>query len=99
MTGEHLAQPLWRADPRSKLDSAPLAHALRELAGERGLGEVEALAHSGALRREVRSVLRADRVQVRDGRAPGAHPAAGGPGRAGRRCVRRGGQTSRQARG
>jgi hypothetical protein len=47
MTGEHLAQPLWRADPRSKLDSAPLAHALRALAGERGLGEVEALARYG----------------------------------------------------
>ena len=64
VTGEQLAQPLWRADPRSKLDSAPVAHALRQLAGDRGLDQVEALARSGALRREVRSVLRSDRVKV-----------------------------------
>jgi conjugative relaxase-like TrwC/TraI family protein len=60
-TGERIAAPVWRADPRSKLDAAPLAHALKRLAQARGV-RPEELARSAALRRDVRAVLRDDRV-------------------------------------
>jgi len=36
-TGEQRMAPLWRADPRSKLDAAPLTAALRNLAASRGV--------------------------------------------------------------
>lgn len=65
ITGEQIAKPLWRADPRSKLDAAPIAHALRELAAARGLASVEDLARSRALRQDIRSALHGkDRIKV-----------------------------------
>jgi hypothetical protein len=43
ITGEQRVAPLWRADPRSKLDAGPLQAALREFAASRGV-EVSELA-------------------------------------------------------
>jgi len=37
VTGEQRVAPLWRADPRSKLDATPLVAELRKLAASRGV--------------------------------------------------------------
>jgi conjugative relaxase-like TrwC/TraI family protein len=55
-TGEVRCAPLWRADPRSKLAAAPLLEALKSRAAEQGVGDLEALAGSKALKGDVRSI-------------------------------------------
>jgi conjugative relaxase-like TrwC/TraI family protein len=55
-TGEVRCGPLWRADPRSKLAAGPLLAALKSRAAEQGVGDLEALAGSKALKGDVRSI-------------------------------------------
>ena len=55
-SGEQRCQPLWRADPRSKLSAAPLLAALKDKAAEQGVGQLPELASSKALAGDVRSV-------------------------------------------
>jgi hypothetical protein len=55
-TGEQRCAPLLRADLRSKLAAGPLLEALKGLATEQGLEDLEALAASKALKSDVRSV-------------------------------------------
>jgi conjugative relaxase-like TrwC/TraI family protein len=52
-TGEVRCQPLWRADPRSKLSAAPLLAALKERAAAQEVGQLEELAGSKALAADV----------------------------------------------
>jgi conjugative relaxase-like TrwC/TraI family protein len=61
-TGERRCVPLWRADPRSKLAAGPLLEALKTRAAEQGLGDLEELAGSKALKSDVRSVQAACRA-------------------------------------
>jgi conjugative relaxase-like TrwC/TraI family protein len=61
-TGEVRCAPLWRADPRSKLAAAPLLEALKSRAAEQGVGDLEALAGSKALKGDVRSIQSACRL-------------------------------------
>jgi conjugative relaxase-like TrwC/TraI family protein len=61
-TGEQRCASLWRADPRSKLAAGPLLEALASRATERGVEDLEALAMSKALKRDVRSVQAACRL-------------------------------------
>jgi hypothetical protein len=55
-TGGQRCKPLWRADPRSKLNAAPLLARLKDRAAEQGVGQLEELAGSKALAGDVRSV-------------------------------------------
>ncbi|HEY2959116.1 MAG TPA: MobF family relaxase [Actinomycetota bacterium] len=55
-TGGQRCKPLWRADPRSKLNAAPLLATLKEEAAAQGVGQLEELAGSKALAGDVRSV-------------------------------------------
>jgi conjugative relaxase-like TrwC/TraI family protein len=55
-TGEQRCQPLWRADPRSKLSAAPLLAALKERAAAQGVDQLDTLAGSKALAADVRSI-------------------------------------------
>jgi hypothetical protein len=55
ITGEQRAAPLWRTDPRSKLDAGPLQAALRELASARG-AEIGELAAGDRLRKQLQSI-------------------------------------------
>jgi conjugative relaxase-like TrwC/TraI family protein len=55
-TGEVRCAPLWRADPRSKLAAAPLLAALKSRATEQGVGDLEAMAGSKALKGDMRSI-------------------------------------------
>jgi TrwC relaxase len=61
-TGEVRCAPLWRADPRSKLAAGPQLEALKQRAAEQGIGELEALARSKALKGDVRAVQAACRT-------------------------------------
>jgi conjugative relaxase-like TrwC/TraI family protein len=61
-TGEVRCAPLLRADPRSKLAAGPLLEALTTRAADQGVGELEALAPSKALKSDVRSVEAACRL-------------------------------------
>ncbi len=61
-TGEVRCAPLWRADPRSKLAAGPLLDALKTLAAEQGVEDLEHLAASKALKGDVRSVAAACRA-------------------------------------
>jgi conjugative relaxase-like TrwC/TraI family protein len=61
-TGEQRCAPLWRADPRSKLSAGPLLAALTARAADQGVGELEQLAGSKALKGDVRSVQAACRL-------------------------------------
>jgi conjugative relaxase-like TrwC/TraI family protein len=61
-TGEVRCGPLWRADPRSKLAAGPLLEAVKARAAEQGVEDLEALARSKALKRDVRSVQAACRL-------------------------------------
>ena len=54
-TGEQRVVPLWRADPRSRLDAGPLQTALREFAASRGV-EVSELATGERLRKQLQSI-------------------------------------------
>jgi conjugative relaxase-like TrwC/TraI family protein len=54
-TGEQRVAPLWRTDPRSRLDAAPLQVALREFAASRGV-EVSELATGERLRKQLQSL-------------------------------------------
>ena len=49
LSGRQRVAPLWRTDPRSRLDSRPLQAALREAAASRGVA-VSELATGGRLR-------------------------------------------------
>jgi ribosome assembly protein YihI (activator of Der GTPase) len=51
-TGEQRVVPLWRTDPRSRLDARPLQAALRERAASRGV-EVSELATGERLRNQL----------------------------------------------
>jgi hypothetical protein len=55
ITGERRVAPLWRADPRSRLDAEPLQAALRELAASRGV-EVSELATGERLRNQLQRI-------------------------------------------
>jgi conjugative relaxase-like TrwC/TraI family protein len=61
-TGEQRCAPLYRAEPRSKLAAGPLLAALKARAADRGVGELEALARSKALKGDVRSIQAACRL-------------------------------------
>jgi conjugative relaxase-like TrwC/TraI family protein len=61
-TGEQRCAPLWRADPRSKLAAGPLLEALKARAADQGVGELEGLARSKALKGDVRAVQAACRL-------------------------------------
>jgi hypothetical protein len=63
-TGEVRCAPMWRADPRSKLAAGPLLEALKTRATEQGVGELQELAGSKALKGDVRSVTAACRLGV-----------------------------------
>jgi conjugative relaxase-like TrwC/TraI family protein len=60
-TGEVRCAPLWRADPRSKLAAGPLLEVLTARAAAQGVGELEQLGKSKALKGDVRSVQAACR--------------------------------------
>ena len=60
-TGEVRCAPLWRADPRSKLAAGPLLEALTARAAAQGVGDLEQLGKSKALKGDVRSVQAACR--------------------------------------
>ena len=55
LTGEQRVAPLWRADPRSRLDAGPLQAALREFAVSRGV-EVRDLATGERLRNQLQRI-------------------------------------------
>jgi hypothetical protein len=55
ITGEQRVAPLWRADPRSKLDTGPLQAALREFAASRGV-DVSELATGERLRNQLQRI-------------------------------------------
>jgi conjugative relaxase-like TrwC/TraI family protein len=55
LTGEQRVAPLWRIDPRSRLDARPLQAALRERAASRGV-EVSELATGERLRKQLQSI-------------------------------------------
>jgi TrwC relaxase len=55
LSGEQRVVPLWRADPRSRLDAGPLQAALRELAASRGV-EVSELATGERGRKRLQSI-------------------------------------------
>jgi len=55
ITGAQRVAPLWRADPRSRLDTGPLQAALRELAASRGV-EVSELATGERLRNQLQRI-------------------------------------------
>ena len=61
-TGEVRCAPLPRADPRSKLAAGPLLEALKARAADQQVGELEDLAHSKALKGDVRSIAAACRL-------------------------------------
>jgi conjugative relaxase-like TrwC/TraI family protein len=63
-TGAQRCQPLWRADPRSKLAAGPLLAALKDKAAAQGVGQLEGLAGSKALASDVRSVQAACKAGV-----------------------------------
>jgi hypothetical protein len=54
-TGEQRVVPLWRTDPRSRLDARPLQAALRERAASRGV-EVSELATGERLRNQLQRI-------------------------------------------
>jgi hypothetical protein len=56
VTGEVRCEPLWRADPRSKLSAVPLLAKLKERAAAQGVAQLDTLAGSKALAGDVRSV-------------------------------------------
>ena len=60
-TSQQRCKPLWRADPRSKLNAAPLLAALKERAAAQGMEQLDTLARSKALNGDVRSVQAACR--------------------------------------
>ena len=55
LTGEQRVVPLWRTDPRSRLDARPLQAALRERAASRGV-EVSELATGERLRNQLQRI-------------------------------------------
>jgi len=55
-TGEVRCQPVWRADPRSKLSAAPLLAALKERAAVQGVEQLDTLPGSKALAGDVRAI-------------------------------------------
>jgi hypothetical protein len=55
LTGEQWVAPLWRADPRSRMDAGPLQAALREVAASRGV-EVSELATGERARKRLLSI-------------------------------------------
>src|SRR5512132_1959049 len=61
-TGELRCAPLPRADPRSKLAAGPLLEVLKARAADQQVGELEDLAHSKALKGDVRSIAAACRL-------------------------------------
>jgi conjugative relaxase-like TrwC/TraI family protein len=63
ITGAQRVAPLWRADPRSRLDTGPLQAALRELAASRGV-EVSELATSERLRNQLQRISGTRKLSV-----------------------------------
>jgi conjugative relaxase-like TrwC/TraI family protein len=63
LTGEQRVAPLWRTDPRSRLDAEPLQAALRELAASRGV-EVGELATDERGRKRLQSISGTRKVPV-----------------------------------
>ncbi len=55
LTGEQRVAPLWRADPRSRVDAGPLQAALREVAASRGVA-VSELATGERARKRLQSI-------------------------------------------
>jgi TrwC relaxase len=62
-TGEQRILPLWRTDPRSRLDARPLQAALRERAASRGV-EVSELATGERLRNQLQRIAGCRKLSV-----------------------------------
>jgi hypothetical protein len=63
LTGEQRVAPLWRSDPRSRLDAGPLQAALRELAASRGV-DVSELATGERLRNQLQHISGSRKVSA-----------------------------------
>jgi conjugative relaxase-like TrwC/TraI family protein len=63
LTGEQRVPPLWRTDPRSRLDARPLQAALRERAASRGVG-VSELATGERLRNQLQRISGSRKVSA-----------------------------------
>ena len=63
LSGRQRVAPLWRTDPRSRLDSRPLQAALREAAASRGV-EVSELATGGRLRNQLQRISATRKVSA-----------------------------------
>jgi conjugative relaxase-like TrwC/TraI family protein len=63
LTGEQRVAPLWRADPRSRMDAGPLQAALRELAASREV-EVSELATGERGRKRLQAISDARKVSA-----------------------------------
>src|SRR6266536_3231420 len=63
-TGEQRMAPLWRADPRSKLDAAPLTAALRNLAASRGVELPDLAGDRDRLRKQLEALPRSRKVNA-----------------------------------
>jgi conjugative relaxase-like TrwC/TraI family protein len=61
-TGAQRVAPLWRADPRSKLDATPLTVALRSLAASRGVELADLAGDRDRLRKQLEALPRSRKV-------------------------------------
>jgi conjugative relaxase-like TrwC/TraI family protein len=64
-TGEQRVAPLWRADPRSKLDAAPLLAALRKEAASRGVELTDLAEGRVRLRQQLTALGRSPKVTAK----------------------------------
>jgi conjugative relaxase-like TrwC/TraI family protein len=62
--GRQRMAPLWRADPRSKLDAAPLVTALRNLAASRGVELPDLAGDSDRLRKQLEALPHSRKVSA-----------------------------------
>jgi TrwC relaxase len=65
ITGAPRIAPLWRADPRSKLDAAPLLGELRKEAASRGVGLADLVEGRERLGRQLTTLFWSQKVPVR----------------------------------